>query len=141
MAQVILPLSGKRCDAGIRDAVKRGPTSSRWLLLLIPIGVGIARSIASETVWPAIVGVALGFTLAQAPKIAKQWERAVVLRLGRYVGLARPGPVLDPAVRRYRDPLDRSAGDHHQLRRRADADLRHRAGQRRRGAVLAGLRP
>jgi len=28
---------------------------------------------------------------AQAPKIARQWERAVVLRLGRYVGLRGPG--------------------------------------------------
>ena len=36
--------------------------------------------------------------------------------------------------------VDRSADDHHQLRRRADADLRHRAGQRRRGAVLDGAR-
>jgi regulator of protease activity HflC (stomatin/prohibitin superfamily) len=38
-----------------------------------------------------ILGVLLGFFLAQAPKVAKQWERAVVLRLGRYVGLRGPG--------------------------------------------------
>jgi regulator of protease activity HflC (stomatin/prohibitin superfamily) len=29
--------------------------------------------------------------LAQSPKIARQWERAVVLRLGKYVGLRGPG--------------------------------------------------
>jgi regulator of protease activity HflC (stomatin/prohibitin superfamily) len=28
---------------------------------------------------------------AQAPKVAKQWESAVVLRLGRYIGLRGPG--------------------------------------------------
>jgi regulator of protease activity HflC (stomatin/prohibitin superfamily) len=39
----------------------------------------------------AIVGLLLGFLFAQAPKIARQWERAVVLRLGRYVGLRGPG--------------------------------------------------
>jgi len=39
----------------------------------------------------AIVGLLLGLLLAQAPKIARQWERAVVLRLGRYVGLRGPG--------------------------------------------------
>src|ERR1041385_2523511 len=38
-----------------------------------------------------IVGVILGLLLAQAPKIARQWDRAVVLRLGRYVGLRGPG--------------------------------------------------
>ena len=38
-----------------------------------------------------IAGVVLGALLAQAPKIARQWERAVVLRLGKYVGLRGPG--------------------------------------------------
>ena len=38
-----------------------------------------------------IVGFLLGLLLAQAPKIARQWERAVVLRLGKYVGLRGPG--------------------------------------------------
>ena len=37
----------------------------------------------------------------QSPRIAQQWERAVVLRLGRYVGAARPGAVLDRPVRRH----------------------------------------
>jgi len=38
-----------------------------------------------------IAGVLLGLLLAQSPKIARQWERAVVLRLGKYVGLRGPG--------------------------------------------------
>jgi regulator of protease activity HflC (stomatin/prohibitin superfamily) len=38
-----------------------------------------------------IVGIILGLILAQAPKIAKQWEKAVVLRLGRYDGVRGPG--------------------------------------------------
>jgi regulator of protease activity HflC (stomatin/prohibitin superfamily) len=38
-----------------------------------------------------IVGLILGLLLSQAPKVARQWERAVVLRLGRYVGLRGPG--------------------------------------------------
>ena len=53
---------------------------------------------------------------------------------------ARAGTLLDRAVRRSRDVVDRSAHDHHQLRRRADADVRHRAGQRRRRALLDGPR-
>jgi regulator of protease activity HflC (stomatin/prohibitin superfamily) len=35
--------------------------------------------------------VAAGLVLMQAPRVAQQWERAVVLRLGRFVGLRGPG--------------------------------------------------
>src|SRR4029079_15469922 len=38
-----------------------------------------------------VVGVLLGLLLAQAPKIARQWEAAVGPRLGKYVGLRGPG--------------------------------------------------
>ena len=39
-----------------------------------------------------IGGVVVGAIAALSPKVAQQWERAVVLRLGRYVGLRGPGP-------------------------------------------------
>jgi regulator of protease activity HflC (stomatin/prohibitin superfamily) len=60
--------------------------------LLVPLGLGIL-SIPFINYSPigAIVGLLLGLLGAQAPKIARQWERAVVLRLGRYVGLRGPG--------------------------------------------------
>jgi regulator of protease activity HflC (stomatin/prohibitin superfamily) len=35
--------------------------------------------------------VVTGVVLAQSPRVARQWERAVVLRLGRFVGLRGPG--------------------------------------------------
>jgi regulator of protease activity HflC (stomatin/prohibitin superfamily) len=35
--------------------------------------------------------LAVGLVLMQAPRVAQQWERAVVLRLGRFVGLRGPG--------------------------------------------------
>jgi regulator of protease activity HflC (stomatin/prohibitin superfamily) len=35
--------------------------------------------------------LAAGLILMQAPRVAQQWERAVVLRLGRFVGLRGPG--------------------------------------------------
>src|SRR3954447_25858395 len=58
--------------------------------LLLPIAIGGA---ASFFFGPAaiVVGVLLGLLATQSPKIARQWERAVVLRLGRYVGLRGPG--------------------------------------------------
>ena len=85
-------------------------------------------------------GRGVGLALMQAPQLAQQWERAVVLRFGRFVGLRGPGLFWIMPVRRSRVVLDRPAHHHHQLRRRADADLGHRAGQRRRGAVLDGAR-
>ena len=58
---------------------------------LVPL---LAGALITWITWfPAgvIVGLILGLLLAQAPKIARQWERAVVLRLGKYVGLRGPG--------------------------------------------------
>jgi SPFH domain/Band 7 family protein len=59
--------------------------------LLIPILLGALVSWLTFNPVGVFVGVLLGFLLAQAPKIARQWERAIVLRLGRYVGLRGPG--------------------------------------------------
>ena len=40
---------------------------------------------------PLIAGGVIGLLIAPSPKIAQQWERAIVLRFGRYVGLRGPG--------------------------------------------------
>lgn len=40
---------------------------------------------------PAIVSVLIGVLLMPSPRITQQWERAIVLRFGRYVGLRGPG--------------------------------------------------
>ncbi|MFL6209722.1 MAG: slipin family protein [Pyrinomonadaceae bacterium] len=61
------------------------------LCLLAPIAAGIAFTVVTANPAGAIAGVLLGLLLAQSPKVAKQWEKAVVLRLGRYVGLRGPG--------------------------------------------------
>jgi regulator of protease activity HflC (stomatin/prohibitin superfamily) len=58
---------------------------------LIPAVLGVLATLASSNPVGAIVGILLGLFIAQAPRIARQWERAVVLRLGRYVGLRGPG--------------------------------------------------
>ena len=58
---------------------------------LTPVLLGALATWLTLSPVGIIVGVLLGLLLAQAPKIARQWERAVVLRLGRYVGLRGPG--------------------------------------------------
>jgi regulator of protease activity HflC (stomatin/prohibitin superfamily) len=46
---------------------------------------------STDSVLPAVGILAIGMVLMQAPRVAQQWERAVVLRLGRFVGLRGPG--------------------------------------------------
>ena len=58
---------------------------------LVPFLAGALVTWATFNLVSVIVGLLLGLLLAQSPKIARQWERAVMLRLGRYVGLRGPG--------------------------------------------------
>src|SRR5262245_17837694 len=60
-------------------------------ILLICVGAGAAGTISSGTPIPLIVMCVIGVVLMQSPRIASQWERAVILRLGRFVGLRGPG--------------------------------------------------
>lgn len=61
------------------------------LAFLVPVAVGALATLMTLNPGGAIVGVLLGLLLAQSPKIARQWERAVVLRLGKFIGLRGPG--------------------------------------------------
>src|SRR5436189_421636 len=56
-----------------------------------PVLLGALATLMTLNPMGAIIGVLLGLFLAQSPKIARQWERAVVLRLGKFVGLRGPG--------------------------------------------------
>jgi regulator of protease activity HflC (stomatin/prohibitin superfamily) len=75
---------------------------------LLILGVGWTAAVVAAVVVrsPALaVLLAIGGTLlALSPKVAKQWERGVVLRLGRYIGLRGPGlfwivPLIDSVTR------------------------------------------
>jgi regulator of protease activity HflC (stomatin/prohibitin superfamily) len=61
------------------------------VVLLGSVGLGVLGTIATANPIPLIVMVLVGLVLMQAPRIAQQWEHAVVLRLGRFVGLRGPG--------------------------------------------------
>jgi regulator of protease activity HflC (stomatin/prohibitin superfamily) len=62
------------------------------LALAAPIVAGLAVAIvAGGELWLLVAGAAVGVVLMQAPRVARQWERAVVLRLGRFTGLRGPG--------------------------------------------------
>ena len=61
------------------------------IILLASIASGVAASASQRSPHGIITGIVLGLILMQSPKIARQWERAVVLRLGKYQGLRGPG--------------------------------------------------
>jgi regulator of protease activity HflC (stomatin/prohibitin superfamily) len=65
---------------------------------VLSIGIAAAFAVAGAAIWfntrlagPAVAIGLAGLVVAQAPRVARQWERAVVLRLGRFVGLRGPG--------------------------------------------------
>jgi regulator of protease activity HflC (stomatin/prohibitin superfamily) len=59
------------------------------LVMAIASGVGAWLRFGSTAVGVTIV--LAGLALMQSPQIAQQWERGVVLRFGRFVGLRGPG--------------------------------------------------
>ena len=60
-------------------------------MLLGATAAGGAASLAVANPIPLIVAVVAALLVMPAPKIAQQWERAIVLRFGRYIGLRGPG--------------------------------------------------
>src|SRR5438045_1597226 len=61
------------------------------IMLVLFTLIGGAISLITQNPVGVVAGFLLGLLIAQSPKVARQWERAVVLRLGRFVGLRGPG--------------------------------------------------
>src|SRR5262252_5120689 len=60
-------------------------------VLLIVLAPGAVAFVLTRNPSLLIAGAVVGIVLMQSPRVAQQWERAVVLRLGRFVGLRGPG--------------------------------------------------
>jgi len=60
-------------------------------VLAASLAIGVLLTIQLQQPLPILAGAAAGVVLMQSPKVAQQWERGVVLRLGRFVGLRGPG--------------------------------------------------
>jgi regulator of protease activity HflC (stomatin/prohibitin superfamily) len=61
------------------------------VVLLASIVLGVVGVLVTGNPIPLVVMILVGIVLMQAPRVAQQWERAVVLRLGRFVALRGPG--------------------------------------------------
>src|SRR3989339_878550 len=70
-----------------------------FLILLVGIaGSVVAAMVAAKALAPTSLsylvlaaGLVVSFVLSLAPRLAEQWEKGVVLRLGRFTGLKGPG--------------------------------------------------
>src|SRR5947207_1074177 len=60
-------------------------------VLIASIVLGVVALVATGNPIALAAMVVVGIVVMQAPRIAQQWERAVVFRLGRFVGLRGPG--------------------------------------------------
>jgi regulator of protease activity HflC (stomatin/prohibitin superfamily) len=60
-------------------------------LLIAAVAIGILLSRVVGNPLPVIVMAIVGIVGMQSPRIAQQWERGIVLRLGKFIGLRGPG--------------------------------------------------
>lgn len=70
------------------------------LAIFLSVAAGVAVTALLQHPVPFFVSLVVGLYLLFALKVARQWERAVVLRLGKFTGLKGPGlfaviPVVD----------------------------------------------
>jgi regulator of protease activity HflC (stomatin/prohibitin superfamily) len=80
-------------------------------VISVAAGLGLAAAFGSRA--PLVAGLLAGIYLLFSIKVADQWEKVAVLRLGRYVGLRGPGlfhmiPIVD-TLSRYVDQRVRVA--------------------------------
>lgn len=76
--------------------VEGAPSGARlnFVSVILALGlmsVGVLTLLGVNSIVGLGVFVVLGVIAGMAPQVAKQWERAVVLRLGHYQGLRGPG--------------------------------------------------
>jgi regulator of protease activity HflC (stomatin/prohibitin superfamily) len=60
-------------------------------ILLGSIVLGALALVATRSIVLSAAVLVAGLVFMQSPRIAKQWERGILLRLGRFVGLRGPG--------------------------------------------------
>lgn len=95
----MLPLGGSIKMSGKVTRVQLA-SSIGVTCFLVSLAVGIGLTAWLQNFWPAVVFGLGGIYLLFSVKVASQWERAAVLRLGVYRGLRGPGlfmivPIID----------------------------------------------
>jgi len=92
----------------VSSRIMRPSAAVSTLLFLLSVAAGVLVGLLTQTrgadpiafVAPVGMGLFLGIFLAASVKVVAQWERMIVLRLGKFQGIAEPGlrlliPVID----------------------------------------------
>ena len=74
-----------------RNPDMRAPNVVSLTVLLASVITGICVTALTQSPAPAIIGLLIGVVAMQSPKIAQQWEAAIILRLGRFQAMKGPG--------------------------------------------------
>jgi regulator of protease activity HflC (stomatin/prohibitin superfamily) len=82
------PVMGK---ASVSPALNVRPNVIAVFVFIVVAAFGLAASITRANPLYFIGSLIVAAILSMSPKIAKQWEKAIVLRLGKYVGTRGPG--------------------------------------------------
>src|SRR5215472_16659030 len=95
------------------DSQRSQISSIAVALFIAALVVGLVTSALAGSRIPIIVGTLVGLYLLFSIRVADQWERVAVLRLGRYLGLRGPGwfhmfPIID-SLSRFVDQRVRTA--------------------------------
>jgi len=82
-----------------RQTLKQSSSLGVAVFVVLIVG-GVVSTAVYNRPAPAISGAVIGLYFLLAIKVAEQWQRAAVLRLGRYIGLRGPGifmiiPIID----------------------------------------------
>ena len=96
---MLLRTLGRQRNAGASSGCQK-VSSVGVAVFLIMVAGGVAPTVVYNQPAFAIAGLLIGFYFLFAIQVAEQWQKAAVLRLGRYIGLRGPGlfmiiPVID----------------------------------------------
>src|SRR5882672_3880764 len=81
-------------DTSNSTVVVPGGSRANFLSALLTLGFWSAGAVAvliAHSIDAAVTAGVLGLLAGLSPQVANQWERAVVLRMGRFSGLRGPG--------------------------------------------------
>jgi SPFH domain / Band 7 family len=81
----------KVSKSGLEPQYIRPPNVLAAVLFVGCVAAGVGLTVSRDSPLPVLVAAGLGFIAACSPKVAQQWERAIVLRLGKFQGLHGPG--------------------------------------------------
>jgi regulator of protease activity HflC (stomatin/prohibitin superfamily) len=100
----IIGFLGKRRSAESEGSRGRPLSTPAVFVCLVFVAAGAALSVLVNQPAPGIASALIGIYFLFAIQVAQQWEKAAVMRLGRYRGLRGPGafliiPVVDSVSR------------------------------------------